>query len=44
MSVEECCAEIMASCCCLNAELRLRCFQGQLCDGESLFSDLIVTH
>ena len=41
---QECCAEIMASCCCLNAELRLRCFQGQLCDGESLFSDLIVTH
>ncbi|XP_033718291.1 nuclear pore complex protein Nup98-Nup96 isoform X6 [Tursiops truncatus] len=40
VSGRECCAKLMVSCCCLNAELWLRCFQGQC--GVTLFSDLIV--
>lgn len=36
-------AKMMASCCCSHAEMRLRCFQGQL-HGVTLFSDLPVFH
>lgn len=39
----ECCAKLMASCGCLSAELRWRCFQGQL-PGVTLFCDFTVLH
>lgn len=43
VSGRECCAKLMASCCCLRTELRLRYFQGQL-HRVTVLADLTVFH